>query len=33
MQPLVEWSNGGRVNVGEGARVTQADEPAPKNTR
>ncbi|MDI9239417.1 hypothetical protein QLQ15_10930 [Lysobacter sp. LF1] len=33
VQPLVEWSNGGRVNVGEGARVTQVDEPAPKNTR
>lgn len=33
MQPLVEWTNGGRVNVGEGARVTQTDEPAPKNTR
>lgn len=30
VQPLVQWSNGGRVNVGEGARVSQTDEPAPQ---
>ncbi len=29
MQPLVDWSAGGRVDVGQGARVSQVEKPAP----